>query len=431
MIIIDTALKKREAEGCPIRVGLIGAGAMGKGVANLIANTLPGMRLSAIFNRHPERALGAYAEVRVEGAAEVSTLQDLEAGIDAEKPMVTGDHNLICEAGNIDVLIDATGSVEFGAQLAMKAFECKKDVVSMNVELDATVGSIVQHYARKASVMYTIADGDQPSVEMNLLRFVKSIGVEPLVCGNIKGLQDHYRNPTTQKAFAEQSGHSPYLVTSFADGSKISMEQACIANASGMQVEMRGMRGGDHEGHVDELCQNGRYDVDKLRELGGVVDYVVKAQPSPGIFVFGTCDDPMHQHHLKLYKLGDGPLYSFYRPYHLCYFEVPLSVGRVVCFRDHVLEALRPMVDVITIAKRDLKAGEIIDAIGGYTMYGQCENYPVVRRSNLLPQGVAEGCVLTRDIPKDTAISYDDVIVPEGLLSIELRAEQDALFPVL
>jgi predicted homoserine dehydrogenase-like protein len=428
MILVDTALQRREAEGVPIRVGLVGAGAMAKGIANLVVNSIPGMRLSAISNRTPARALEAYAVCGKEGVREVTSVKELEAGVESGTPMVADDSKLLCEAGNIDVLIDATGAVEFGAHLALKAFDCGKDVVSMNAELDATVGSVIQHHARKAGVIYTIADGDQPSVEMNLVRFVKGIGIEPLVCGNIKGLQDHYRTPTTQKGYAEKWGHSPYMVTSFADGSKISMEQTCIANATGMQVEMRGMRGGDHEGHIDELCHNGRYDIDRLRELGGVVDYVVKAQPGPGVFVFGTTDDPMHKHHLNLYKLGEGPLYSFYRPYHLCYFEVPMSVGRVVLFRDQILEAKQPMVDTITMAKRDLKSGEVLDAIGGYTMYGQCENYSVVCAEKLLPQGLAEGCVLRRDIPKDAAITYDDVDIPAGRLCDELRAEQNQLF---
>jgi predicted homoserine dehydrogenase-like protein len=132
---------------------------------------------------------------------------------------------------------------------------------------------------------------------------------------------------------------------------------------------------------------------------------------------------------LELYKLGSGPLYSFYSPYHLCHFEVPLSVARVVLFRDTVLAADRPKVDVIAMAKADLKAGDSLDAIGGYTTYGQCENYPVVRKQNLLPQGLAEGCVLNRDIPKDSAISYDDVVVPAGRVCDRLRAEQNNLFP--
>ena len=352
MMIVDSALRRREEEGRPIRVGLVGAGNMATGVANLIINSVPGMLLAAISNRTIKHAFETYETCGLSRVCEANNLADFEDAVEKGRPVVCSDSNIICQAGNIDVLIDATGAVEFGARLALQAFENGKDVVSMNAELDATLGSIIQHHARAAGVMYTIADGDQPSVEMNLYRFVKSIGIEPLVCGNIKGMQDYYRNPITQKAWAEQWGHSPHMVTSFADGSKISMEQACIANATGMQVEMRGMRGGIHDGHVDELCNSGRYDIDRLQELGGVVDYVVQARPGPGVFVFGTTDDPMHRHHLKLYKMGDGPLYSFYRPYHLCYFEVPISVGRVVLFRDHVLEAKRPMVDVVAVAKR-------------------------------------------------------------------------------
>jgi predicted homoserine dehydrogenase-like protein len=264
---------------------------------------------------------------------------------------------------------------------------------------------------------------------MNLWRYVKSIGLTPLVCGNIKGLQDPYRNPTTQKSFAEKWGQNPYMVTSFADGSKISFEQACVANATGMTVEQRGMRGGDFEGHIDELCQNGRYDVDKLKALGGVVDYVVKSKPGPGVFVFGTHDDPKQKHLLSLYKLGPGPLYSFYTPYHLCHFEVPLSAARVALFRDVVLGAQKPMVDVITLAKVDLKAGQTLDAIGGYLTYGQCEKYAISRAQNLLPQGLAEGCTLKRDLPKDAPIAYADVELPPGRLCDQLRAEQDKLFP--
>lgn len=429
MIIIDTALKKRAEEGNPIRVGLVGAGAMARGVANQIVNAVPGMELVAISNRTPENALRAFNEAGIENVVEAESLSGFQDALSSSKPVVTSDVNVLCESEQVDVLIESTGAVEFGAHFVQKAFDCGKDVVSMNAELDATVGSAIQKRAEKAGVIFTIADGDQPGVEMNLWRYVKSIGLEPLVCGNIKGLQDEYRNPTTQKGFAEQWGQNPYMVTSFADGSKISMEQACVANATGMQVEMRGMRGGDFEGHVDELCHIGRYDVDALRELGGVVDYTVKSKPGPGVFVLGTIEDPKQKHLLKLYKLGTGPLYSFYTPYHLCHFEVPLSAARVVLFRDAVLQAQRPKVDVITVAKKNLSAGETIDAIGGYMTYGQCENYPIVRSENLLPQGLSEGCMLKRDVQVDQAISYDDVILPEGRFCDVLRAEQDAMFP--
>lgn len=428
MIIVDTALKKRAEEGRPVKVGLVGVGTMGQGVLNQILHSVDGMEVSAIASRSTERILQVCETVGAGSVEEVDCLAGVHEAMTSGRVAVTGDADLLCEAEGIDAIIDVTGAVEFGARLALKSFDCGKDLVSMNAELDATVGSILLRRAEEAGVVYTLSDGDQPGVQMNLWRFVRGIGLEPLVCGNIKGLQDEYRNPTTQKGFAEQWGQNPYMVTSFADGSKISMEQACVANATGMQVEMRGMRGGDFEGHVDELCHSGRYDIDRLRALGGVVDYTVKSKPGPGVFVLAAHSDPLQRHKLDLYKLGKGPLYSFYTPYHLCHFEVPLSVARAVLFKDPVLQAQSPMVDVITLAKIDLKAGEIIDAIGGYMTYGQCENYPVACAENLLPQGLAEGCMLKCDIPKDSVITYDDVEVPPGRLCDQLRAEQDSLF---
>ena len=430
MILVDKALQRRQENGNPIKVGLVGAGAMAEGLVNLVVNSVPGMSLAAISNRTVEKAGQRYRDAGVDSFVETDSLKKIEERVAAGQPVITSDYNLLCEADNLDVIVDLTGHVEFGAELAMKSFARGKDLVSLNAELDSALGSVLQHHARKAEVIYTLADGDQPGVEMNLYRFVKGLGVEPLVCGNIKGLQDERRDPTTQQGFAEQWKQNVNMVTSFADGSKVSMEQACVANATGMRVEQRGMLGGDYEGHVDDLCHNGRYDVDRLRAMGGVVDYVVKADPAPGVFVLGTCDDPIHQRYLKLYKLGDGPLYSFYAPYHLCYFEMPSSIASTVDFRDAVLQAEKPMVDVISIAKRDLKAGDTLDCIGGYAVYGQCENHDVVRAENLIPQGLAEGCVLRRDIATDAALTWDDVETPAESLALSLRKEQDALFPV-
>ncbi len=428
MIIVDTELKKREASGRPVKVALIGAGFMARGVANQIINSVPGMKLVAIANRTIATAARAWREAGVEDFKEVASLGQLNDRIAKGTSVMTDDAMLLCEADDIDVLIEVTGAIEFGAQFAMKAIACGKDVVTMNAELDATIGSVIRRHADRAGVIFSVSDGDQPGVQMNLYRFVKSIGLTPLVCGNIKGLQDPYRNPTTQKDFAAKWGQNPYMVTSFADGSKISFEQACVANATGMSVEMRGMRGGDFDGHVDELCHCGRYDVATLRALGGVVDYTVKSKPSPGVFVLATHDDPKQKHMLNLYKLGPGPLYSFYTPYHLCHFEVPLSAARVALFRDPVLSADHPCVDVISIAKEDLRAGDMLDAIGGYKTYGECEIYPVSRAQNLLPQGLAEGCRMTRDLPRDSVITYADVELPPGRLCDTLRNEQDGLF---
>ncbi len=213
------------------------------------------------------------------------------------------------------------------------------------------------------------------------------------------------------------------MVTSFADGTKISFEQAIVANATGMTVEKRGMRGADHRGHVDELTT--AYDVEELKAAGGYVDYVVGSQPSPGVFVLATHDDPKQKHYLNLYKLGEGPLYSFYTPYHLCHFEVPTSVARAVLFNDAVMQPIgAPTVEVVAVAKRDLKAGQSIDGLGGYDTYSVAERADVTKAENLLPMGVAENCVVNRDIAKDEVLTYADVTLPEGRLIDQLRIEQ-------
>lgn len=428
MLIVDTALKRREAEGRPIRVGMIGAGFMGRGLANQILNSVAGMRLVAVSNRSLANARRVFTEHGVGEPLVATRLGQLEDAIHAGRPVVTEDADLLIDSDQIDCLVDVTGAVEFGARITMRAIERGRHIVTMNAELDGTVGPLLKAYADKKCVVLTGCDGDQPGVQMNLYRFVKGLGVTPLVCGNIKGLQDEHRNPTTQKGFAEKWGQNPYMVTSFADGTKISFEQAIVANATGMTVEKRGMVGREHAGHVDELTS--KYDVDQLRQLGGVVDYVVKSLPSPGVFILGTHDDPKQRHYLNLYKLGPGPLYSFYTPYHLCHFEVPQSVARAVLFGDAVIQPIDgPRVDVVTMSKVPLAAGDVIDGLGGYKSYGVAEAYAVSRKERLLPIGLAEGCRLKRAVPADTAITYDDVIVPEGRLIDKLRAEQDALWP--
>ena len=427
MIIIDRALQARAAAGNPIKVGMIGAGFMGRGIANQIVNSVPGMELVAISNRKIDAAKQAYSEAGIEDIQVVATVSELEDAIANGKYAVTEDAKLLCQAEGIEAIIEVTGAVEFGAHIVMEAIAHCKHVIMMNAELDGTIGPILKVYADKAGVILSACDGDQPGVQMNLYRFVKSIGLTPLLCGNIKGLQDPYRNPTTQEGFAKRWGQKPHMVASFADGTKISFEQAIVANATGMKVAKRGMLGYDFNGYVEEMTH--LYDVEQLKELGGIVDYVVGAKPGPGVYVFATHDDPKQRHYLNLYKLGEGPLYSFYTPYHLCHFEVPLSVARAVLFGDAVMSPLAgPLVDVVTTAKIDLKAGETLDGIGYYMTYGQCENSNIVQQQNLLPIGLAEGCRLKRDINKDQVLTYEDVELPEGRLCDQLRTEQNNYF---
>jgi predicted homoserine dehydrogenase-like protein len=189
MIIIDRALQARASAGNPIKVGMIGAGFMGRGIANQIVNSVPGMELVAISNRQIEAAKQAYVEAGIEEIQVVTNVTELADAIAQGKYAVTEDADLLCRAEGIDALIEVTGAVEFGAHVVMSAIAHRKHVIMMNAELDGTIGPILKVYADKAGVILSACDGDQPGVEMNLYRFVKSIGLTPLLCGNIKGQQ--------------------------------------------------------------------------------------------------------------------------------------------------------------------------------------------------------------------------------------------------
>lgn len=431
MIIVDTALAKRHAENNPVRVALIGAGFMGRAVALQIAQSVPGMKVVAIYNRTLEKAKKAYQEAGIDEFEVVSSQTVLEDRISRGKYSVTEDPFLLARAGNIDVLLEVTGAVEFSAKVVFEAIQHKKHVVLMNAELDGTIGAILKVHADKAGVIITNVDGDQPGVEMNLYRYVKTIGLKPVLCGNIKGLQDHYRNPTTQQSYAKQWAQNAHMVTSFADGTKISFEQAVVANATGMTIGQRGMYGPTVPAGTPLQDIIDKYPMEALTSGPGIVDYVVGASPPAGIFILATHDDPRQRHFLKLYKVGDGPLYLFYTPYHNCHFEVPITCARAALFHDAAITPIgAPAVEVVATAKMNLKAGETIDGIGGYHSYGQCETADVTAEQMLLPMGLAEGCILKRDIPMDQVITYADVTLPEGRFSDKLRQEQNEYFKV-
>ncbi|MWJ29419.1 NAD(P)-dependent oxidoreductase [Halomonas sp. ZH2S] len=434
MIIVDTALAEREAQGNPIRVGMVGAGFQASGIGLQIMTATPGMRLCAIANRHLDAAIKVFQQTEVEPVA-CDTQQELEAALAAGRPAVTEDAVALARAEGLDAIIEVTGSLEFAAHAILAALESGKDVIQMNAELDGTIGPILKVKADAAGVVYSFADGDQPGVQMNLYRFVAGLGVKPVLCGNIKGLHDPYRNPATQEGFAKRWGQKPAMVASFADGTKISFEQAIVANGTGMQVAQRGMLGPDFSGGVPggplvPIEQTVSAFEPYLDPTGpGLVDYVVGARPGPGVFVLGTIDNPRQRHYLELYKMGEGPYYCFTTPYHLCHFEVPTSVARAVLFRDPVLSPLDgPKVGVIAMAKKTLHEGETIEELGGFEVYGVAENIEVIRRERLLPVGLALGCQVIGHVEKDAALTLDDVRIPPGRLIDRLYAEQEAMF---
>ena len=427
MIIIDNKLKERELNSNPIKVGVIGAGEMAKGLINQITRHTPGMKVIATYNRSLVRPKEIYKIAGISSYKIVETIFEFKRAIDSKTPIITQNIDLLIEGEGIDILVDMTGSIEFSAKLTIDAINNKKDILSFNAELDATLGPLLKYKADKAGVKYSVAEGDQPGVTLNLYRFVKQMGFNPLVCGNIKGMLDEYRTPSTQENFAKQWGMSPIMATNFADGTKVSCEQACIANATGMKVAKRGMLGYESKEHVDNLTN--LYDVEELEKLGGIVDFVIGAKPGPGVFVYATSDDPLSIKYLDYGKLGKGPLYCFYVPYHLLFFEIPISIARMVDFNDTIVASKAgPVVEVITIAKTDLKKGDKIDDIGGYKTYGICENSDISRKENLLPIGLAEGCKVIKGLSKDQEITFDDVEIPKGRLCDTLWKEQLLFF---
>lgn len=420
MILVDSALRRREAAGDPIRVGLVGAGAIGRAVTYQVQHHVPGMQVVAIANRSLDNAVASYEHAGAGTPTPVDDLDALHGAMDRGQPVVTDDPALLCAAEGIDAIWEVTGAVEFGCQVALDAIANGKHLITMNAEMQGTVGPALKARGDQAGVVVTDSDGDQPGVMMNLHRFVTGLGVRPVLLGNLKGLHDTKRNPTTQTDFARRKGLTPHMAASFADGTKMSFEMALVANATGLRAAKTGLHGFDAS-HVHDAAT--LYPLDELLDIG-IVDYLVGAEPAPGVFCLGTTDEEFQQRWLELYKLGDGPLYSFYTPYHLCHLEAPTTVARAVLFGDAtVAPDVGHVVEVVATAKRGLTTGHVLDGIGHYDTYGQCANADDARREGLLPMGLAEGCRMVRDVAEDRLLTYDDVEIPGDRLVDRLRAE--------
>jgi predicted homoserine dehydrogenase-like protein len=420
-MIVDTALRERERAGRPIRVGLVGAGATGRAIALQLGTPVPGMRLVAVANRTVAQGERAFREAGFTEWVLAESVHEAEHAIDRGTPVLTADPTVLTRSACIDVLVEATGAIDAGARVTLGAIDRGKHVVLVNAELDSLLGPILKVKADGAGVVLTHTDGDEPGVAMTLLRYLRTLGLRTVAAGNIKGMVDYYRNPDTQKAFAEKNDQDVRKVTSFADATKLSMETTVLSNATGFRVGRRGMYG--------PACR----DVREMAKLlpadellnGGLVDYALGAAPHTGAFVVVHEDSPLKQVQLAYYKLGDGPFYVFYTPFHLPHIQIASTIGRAAVHGDATVAPLDgPVCEVVAVAKRDLKRGERIDGIGGYCVYGLIDNASAARAADALPIGLSEGCVLRRDVAKDAVISFADVEQPARGLVDELWREQ-------
>lgn len=423
---IYSLLQQREAERQPIRVGVIGAGATSRAIALQLGTPVAGMRLAGISNRTPQHGERAFKEAGIANWKLVDTPNEAAAQIARGVPVLTDDPTVLTRCDAIDLIVEVTGTVDFGARVALDAFKHGKPVVLVNAELDSLIGPILKSRADQAGVVLTHTDGDEPGVAMTLVRYVQSVGLRPVAAGNIKGMVDYYRTPDTQREFAARHDQDVKKVTSFADATKLSMETTVLANATGFTVARRGMVG-PACGYVRELA--------KLLPAeamlgGGIVDYSVGAAPHTGGFVVVHEENVHKRTQLAYYKLGDGPFYVFYTPFHVPHIQLPSTIARAVIHSDPTVTPLSgPSCEVVTVAKRPLKAGERLDGIGGFCTYGLIENHATARAIDALPIALSENCVLLVDIAKDAVVSFDDVKMPAPRLSDQLWREQCERWP--
>ncbi len=426
MIIVDTEIAKRIADNRPIRVAMFGAGYSARHIAAQIQSSFPGMHLAVIVNRTPDHARQVYENAGVNDIRVVSSGSELDDAIGKHQYCISDDPEVVYGSSRIEAVIETTGEVEYGAQVSLASIKAGKHTFVLNCEMDATVGPLLKRYADQAGVIYSNSDGDEPGVASNLARHVRTMGLEVVGAGNLKGFYDPHRTPETQKAFAEANNQKPHMMTSFVDGTKLSMELTVTANALGFGVGKRGMYG--------PACDDVRTCLQHFPENAfqpgkGIVDYLLGASPYTGAFVIGHTDQPMKQEYLKYLKMGDGPFYVFYTPFHLPQLEIPITVSRgVLCHDASVTPLGKPCCEAVAIAKRDLKPGDVLDGIGGFTNYALIDNFETSLEGNLLPMGVAENCVVRRPVAMDTALTYEDVDLPAGRQIDQLRNEMISSF---
>jgi predicted homoserine dehydrogenase-like protein len=355
-----------------------------------LGTPVPGIRLAGIANRTASHAERALQEAGIGNWQAVATPQEAAAKIARGHTVLTDDSTVLTRSDAIDLIVEVTGSVDFGAGVALDAFAHRKPVVLVNAELDSLIGPILKAKADEAGVVLTHTDGDEPGVAMTLVRYVQTVGLRPVAAGNIKGMVDYYRTPDTQKEFAARHDQDVRKVTSFADATKLSMETAVLANATGFGVAKRGMCG-PACGYVRDLA---KLLPPEAMLNGGIVDYSVGAAPHTGGFVVVHEENPLKKTQLAYYKLGDGPFYVFYTPFHLPHIQLPSTIGRAVVHRDPTVAPLAgPSCEVVTVAKRHLKAGERLDGVGGFCAYGLIDNHVAARATNALPIALSENCV--------------------------------------
>jgi predicted homoserine dehydrogenase-like protein len=423
-------LQRRQADlGRPIRVGLIGSGEMGTDIVTQ-CEVMKGITVAAIAEINPTSAQKA---LTIAGKADdsfrvVDAQAKLDATIDSGKTAITANAQLVCSSSHVDVVIDATGKPGVGAEIGLTAMEHGKHLVMMNVEADVTIGAYLAHEASRLGVTYTLGAGDEPSSCIEIINFAKALGYPIVAAG--KGKNNPLNIDATPDAYIEEAQRrhmNPRMLVEFVDGSKTMVEMAAISNATGLLPDKPGMHG--PAATLDQLAEVLIPKEDGgLLSRSGVVDYSIGKGVAPGVFVIVKAPHARVHERLSDLKMGKGPYFKFVRPYHLTSLEVPMSCARAVMYGAADMVPLPvPVSEVCAVAKKDLKPGDMLDAIGEYTYRAWIMTVGDAMQQKAVPCGLLEQGKVTRAIKKGELLTTVNVAVDTTSKIYQLRQRQDAM----
>lgn len=426
MLNLNTKLRELDEQGKKIKMGVVGAGQMGRGMVSQMF-CMKGIYPAIISDLDVERAKRAYelAGVKSEDIVFASKPSEADNGIQKGKYVITDNLDVVTKSLATDVVIDATGVPETGARIALDSIYNGKHIVMLNVETDVTVGPILKKMADSAGVVYTVSAGDEPGAIKELYDFADAMGFEVLVAGKGKNNPLNVEaTPDTAREKALANNMNPKMLTSFIDGTKTMVEMTCVSNAIGFLPTKKGLIG--PKATVKELPK-----LFSLKEQGGILDSYKVVEyvngVAPGVFVIVTTDLPAVKEEMAYLSMGEGPNYVFYRPYHLTSIETPLSAARAYIYHEPTIAPKgAPVAETVAVAKKDLKAGEYLDGIGGYTVYGVIDTYANAKKDRALPLGLVNSKVkLKADVKKGQTLTYDMVELDEDSLILHLRRLQE------
>ncbi|HHY23511.1 MAG TPA: hypothetical protein GX527_04630 [Clostridiaceae bacterium] len=420
-------LQKRAAEGNPIRAGLVGCGQMGSGLLH-VTRKMEGLETFAVSDIDINRPLAVFKNLGIPEDIICITNKKSEAedALKLGKYIITEDAMLLPRLDNLDVVVEATGITDIGARVAWTGITHSKNIVMLNVETDVTVGVILDRLARKSSSIYTVASGDEPAVCKMLYDFSRTLGFEVIALGKGKNNPiNYYVTPDMCREEAKRKGMNPKMLASFIDGTKTMVEMAAVSNATGLLPDVPGMHGPKVE--LDELEKIfiPIFDGGILKSKGRVEYSTGKI--APGVFAVVKTDEPRIINDMKFVSMGPGPYFTFYRPFHLCNIETPIAVAKAVIYRERTVTAKKMYSEVVSMAKRDIKAGEKICGIGSSDIFNRIFSYKEAFEKKAIPMGIALGGKALKDITKGEMLTKDNFAPDTDTFVYKLRRMQDAM----